>query len=132
MQVEKILCLLSPATNLPPEKASEGAGEALLGPPSLHSPEVSPVQETPLCNTLEHSAADCASQKHGMYGMSACLETKTPQKLSLALLPMCQHRHRYHISVSPACAEPDVPPVQSHLEAKRHDVSKWDVNTSSE
>ena len=85
LQVEKLLRLLSPATNLPPARASDGAGEATPEPASLCSPEVPPLQETPL-----DTAADRASHKRGLYGMSACLETQTPQKLSLALLHVCQ------------------------------------------
>lgn len=90
VQVEKILWLLSLATHLPPARASQGAGEATAGATSLHSPEVSPVQERPLYTALECSAVDRASQKPGPFCMSACLETQTPQKLALALLRMCQ------------------------------------------
>ena len=90
VHVGKILWLLSLATNWPPARASKGAGEATLWPASLRSPEVSPVQESPLYTALEHSAADRVSQNRGLYCMSACLETQTTQKRSLALLHMCQ------------------------------------------
>lgn len=66
--------------------------------------------------------------------MSACLENETPQKLSLAFLPMCQHRRgTIFMSVQHVqnCMS-DAPPVQSLLEAKREDVSKRDVNASSD
>jgi len=71
VQVEKMLRLLSPSTNMAPVRASERVREATPGPTTLCSAEISPLQETSVYTTLERSAADprkvaCAACVHAL------------------------------------------------------------------
>ena len=57
----------------PPRSQQQLSCELWAPGGSLCSPEISLVQESLLCTTLEHSAADCAGTRASHFGDLLCL-----------------------------------------------------------